>query len=216
MKRLAFVVACLVLVAGFFFAASQFRQQRAEKLDFLAQENAETFVRPYAPKLGPNDAKVYLVEFTDPACGTCASFSPIIKKIMDDHPGKIQLVVRYAPFHEGAIDVVRMLEAARMQGKFWEALDVTYRTQQMWTQNHRAEPGRLWQILSQSGLDMELLSKDVDDPQIRANIEQDYADLQTLGVQKTPGIFVNGRPLQPFGAEQLQQLVAEEVAASYP
>lgn len=216
MKRALFVVASLALVAGFFFAARHFQEQRAESLGFLAQEQAEVFVRPHSPRMGPEDAKVYVVEFTDPACGTCASFGPILKQIVDSYPGQVQLVIRYAPFHEGVVDAIRMLEAARMQGKYWETLDLVYRSQSAWTVNHQVQAGRLWQILSQHGdLDMERLSQDVNDPTIRAILEQDTADLQTLGVRKTPGIFVNGRPLEPFGAEQLQQLVAEEVDRAY-
>lgn len=216
MKRLAFVLALAVVVAGFLFAAWQFRTQRAEDLGFLAQENVETFLRPHAPTLGPADAKVYLVEFTDPACETCASFGPIIKHLMDAHPGKVQLVIRYAPFHEGSVDVVRMLEAARMQGLYWETLDLVYRSQSAWTHHHRVLPGRLWQILSQSGLDMERMQTDMNDPGITALIEQDMADVQTLMVRKTPGIFVNGRPLEPFSADRLAALLADEVRASYP
>ena len=217
MTRVIYVVlACLILVAGFFFGAQQFREQRSEALDFLSQEQAETFVRPHSPRYGPADAKVFLVEFTDPACETCASFGPILKQLIEPHSDKVQLVIRYAPFHEGAADVVRMLEAARMQGKYWETLDLVYRSQSAWTEHHRVQAGSLWQVLSQHGdLDMELLSRDVDDPAIRDILEQDMADLQTLGVRKTPGIFVNGRPLEPFSVDRLKQLLDEEIAANY-
>lgn len=216
MKRALFVVACLVLVAGFFFGAQHFREQRSATLGSLSKDQASTFVRPHAPRLGAADAKVTVVEFTDPACGTCAAFSPILKKLLEDHPDQVQLVIRYAPFHEGAPDVVRMLEAARMQGKYWETLDLVYASQRAWTLNHVVQTSQLWQVLSQhSDLDMERLSQDVEDPKIRDIIEQDMEDLQTLGVQRTPGIFVNGRPLEPFGVEKLQQLVSEEIAANY-
>ena len=38
-------------------------------------------------------------------------------------------------------------------------------------------------------------------------IAQDVADARALGVTKTPGFFVNGRPLTVFGYEQLVALV---------
>lgn len=216
MKRSLFAIACLVLIGGFLLAAHQVRQQRSEALGFLAQEQAETFVRPHAPRYGPADAKVYLVEFTDPACETCAAFGPILKQLMAAHSDKIQLVIRYAPFHEGATDVVRLLEAARLQGMYWETLDLVYRTQAAWTEHHRVKADSLWLILAQqSDLDMELLSQDIENPAIQDIIEQDLADAQTLGVRRTPGIFVNGRPLEPFSVDRLQQLIEEEVAAAY-
>jgi protein-disulfide isomerase len=109
-----------------------------------------------------------------------------------------------------------MIEAAGMQDKFWPTMELVYRSQSVWTENHRVNPGRLWQVLSQAGLDMERLSSDVNDPKIMTIIQQDLADAEALFVRQTPGIFVNGRPLEPFGAEELKALVADEVRAQYP
>lgn len=216
MKRTLFVVTSIALVLAFLLAAWWYRGQRAERLGFLAQERAELFVRPHSPVLGAEDARVYLVEFTDPACETCAAFSPAVKQFLDRYEGKLRLVVRWAPFHEGSADVVRVLEAARLQGLFWETLDLLYSTQQMWTHHHRVYLDRVWPLLPRAGLDVERLRRDFDDPRITAIIEQDLADARALGVQKTPGFFVNGRPLEPFGFEPLVQLVASEVRESYP
>ena len=82
MKRLIFFASGVAVVVGFLFAASWFKGRRAENLGFLAQEYASTFVRPHSPVLGAEEAKVFIVEFTDPACETCAVFSPIVKRWM--------------------------------------------------------------------------------------------------------------------------------------
>ena len=216
MKRNLFITAFLLLILGFWFGASQLEKRRAEKLDFLAQERASTFVRPHSPALGAEDAKVYLVEFTDPACETCATFSAYVKQFMDRHPGKIRLVIRYAPFHEGSSEVVRLLEAARRQGKFWETLDLLYRSQSYWTQHHQVRIDQVWKVVPTLGLDLERLRADMNDPRITAIIEQDLADATTLGVQLTPGYFVNGKPLEPFGDRQLKALIDAEVRLQYP
>lgn len=216
MKRTAFAVASIVLVLAFVLAAWWYRAERSERLGFMAQEQAELFVRPHSPTLGAEDARVYLVEFTDPACETCASFSPIVKQLLEQYDGKLRLVVRWAPFHEGSADVVRVLEAARLQGLFWETLDLLYRTQHLWTYHHRVQVERIWPLLPPIGLDVERLWRDLADPRIAAILEQDLADAQALGVERTPGFFVNGRPLEPFGVEPLAQLIAAEVRESYP
>jgi len=215
-KQKLFIASCLILILGFWFGASQVRKSRTEKLGFLAQEQASTFVRPHSPILGAEDAKVYLVEFTDPACETCAAFAPFVKQMMDRHPGKIRLAIRYAPFHHGSSDVVRVLEAARMQGKYWQTLDLLYRSQTYWTQNHQVRLDQVWRLLPSVELDLERLRNDMNDPSITAIIEQDLADAETLGVRLTPGFFVNGKPLEPFGAEPLAQLLAAELDKSYP
>ena len=43
-------------------------------------------------------------------------------------------------------------------------------------------------------------------PEIAKLIAQDVEDARTLDVTKTPGFFVNGKPLVDFGFKQLKQL----------
>ena len=57
---------------------------------------------------------------------------------------------------------------------------------------------------------------DMRDPRISAIIEQDLADAEALGVRKTPGFFVNGKPLETFGQRPLAQLIKAEIRAKYP
>jgi protein-disulfide isomerase len=216
MRRLIFAGSCILVVVGFLVGASWFKERRAESLGFMAEHNASTFVRPHSPTTGADDARVVLVEFTDPACETCAAFSPIVKRFMEAHPGKIRLVLRYAPFHEGAGLALHVLEAAKVQGRFWETLDLLYRNQQVWTRHHQVLPDRLWILLTESGLDLEQLRSDMDDPRIPTIIQQDLSDAAALGVRKTPGFFVNGKPLVPFGEQALAALIDAEVRRQYP
>jgi protein-disulfide isomerase len=201
---------------GFFLGASYYKAQRVAELGFMAQEQASTFVRPHSPTLGSDDAKVYIVKFTDPACETCASFSPFIKQALDAFPGQIKFVLRYAPFHEGSDGAVRILEAAKRQGKFWETLELLYRQQDIWTRHHQVYIDEIWPLLSEVGLDVERVKVDMRDPGITAIIEQDLADAEALGVRKTPGFFVNGKPLEPFGARPLAALIKAEIQEKYP
>ncbi len=216
MKYLMFGIACLALVLAFVFGSSYYKNQQTEKFGFMAEENASLFVREHSQTLGSDDAKVYIIEFTDPACETCAAFSPFVKKLMDANPGKIKLVLRYAPFHDGADYFVKILEAAKKQGKYWETLDVMYKSQPYWASHSNPQPQRIWQYLPKAGLDIEQIKKDMNDPAIANLIAQDLADAKTLNVHKTPGFFANGKPLQSFGYKQLEQLVQAELDANYP
>jgi protein-disulfide isomerase len=216
MKYAIFGVSCLLLVLGFIFASTYYKGEQTEKYGFMARENASLFVREHSQTKGSDDAKVYLVEFMDPACETCASFSPFVKQIMDAYPGKIKLVLRYAPFHDGADYFVKILEAARKQGKYWETLDVLYRSQPYWASHRNPQPQRAWQFIPKAGVDVARIREDMNDPAIAKIIEQDLADAKALNVLKTPGFFVNGKPLQTFGSQQLQDLILSEIRASYP
>ena len=214
-KQYLLPVTAIFLVLLFLFGAYLYQGQQRQKIGFLARKQAEIFVRPYSPTLGSAEAKVYLVEFMDPACGTCAAFYPFAKKLMADNPGRIKLVIRYAPFHDGADYFVKILEAARRQDKYWETLEVMYKSQSHWASHHQPKPELIWRFLPMAGLDLERLRADMNDPDIQRIIEQDIADADTLEVTKTPGFFVNGKPLVSFGYQQLQQLVESEIAAQY-
>ncbi|MDX1776524.1 MAG: thioredoxin domain-containing protein [Desulfobulbales bacterium] len=211
-----FGLSVIVLIVAFMIGSSYYKGKQAEKIGFLAEENAELFVRDHSPTLGSDDAKVYLIEFMDPACETCAAFSPLVKNLVVNNQGKIKLVLRYAPFHDGADYFVKILEAARKQEKYWETLNVMYKSQPYWASHHNPQPQKIWQFLPQAGVDVERIRKDMADPAISSMIDQDLADAKTLNVRKTPGFFVNGKPLQTFGSKQLLQLVQSELMANYP
>ena len=214
-KQFIVLISIVFLILLFVLGVNIYKGQQAKKFEFMAQENASTFVRDYSQTLGSDDAKVYLVKFSDPACETCSAFHPVVKKLMAVNPGKIKLVVRYAPFHDGADYFVKILEAARKQGKFWETLEVLYQTQRYWASHHKPQPKLIWKFLPRTGLDLEKIRKDMNDPEIAKLIRQDLADAKTLNVRKTPGFFVNGKPLQSFGYKQLQELIEAAIKDNY-
>ena len=134
---------------------------------------------------------------------------------MDSYEGKVRLVLRYAPFHQGSETIARSLEASRRQGKFWETLELVYAKQNEWADHHQPRPDVMWQYFPSVGLDVEKLREDVRAPEVEAVLRQDMADAITLGVRKTPTFLVNGRTLQRFGLRELQALVGDTVMEAY-
>ena len=214
-KQTLVMAAGVLLIAIFSMAAFLYNTQKTDELSATAQNNASSLVRDYSPTTGDENAKVTIVEFFDPACGTCKDFYPFVKQIMEANPGKIKLVMRYTPFHNGSDEVVKILEAAHLQNKFWDILEETYATQSAWAINHTAHPEKLWTILAYSGLDIEKAKQDVLSPSVIQHIQQDMTDAEQMQVSRTPGFFVNGKPLINFGYEQLQNLVETEIRNSY-
>lgn len=203
------------LVLVFMLAIHFYTRQRADEIELMARNDAAPLVRDHSQSLGPADAKVVIVEFLDPACEACRDFAPHIKDLLALHTGKIRLVLRYAPFHQGSDTMVKILEAARKQGQYWETLQVMFDTQPHWASHHHPQPDKIWKFLSSAGLNIEKIRSDMNDPSILEILRQDIADVQTLGIRKTPSFFVNGKPLASFGLSQLKSLVAEEIAANY-
>jgi protein-disulfide isomerase len=212
-RKTLFILAAVLLMGGFLLATLIYKS--AEDGQAKAVANQALLVRFHAPTLGPQDAKVHIVEFLDPACETCRAFYPFVKQLMESNPGKIKLSTRHIPLHEGADSVVKMLEAAKKQGKYWQALEAVLGTQPQWAINHRARPELALKQLEGRGLDLDRLRQDMNDPDIERNMNQDQSDARALNVTKTPEYFVNGRRMDTFGYDQLRKLVQEELASSY-
>jgi len=214
-RNILVFVAATVMVGGFVIAMLALESRDMSDAQSTAKLNSSRLVREHSPMAGNGEARVTIVEFFDPACGTCRAFHPIVKGILRDNPEKVNLVVRYLPLHRGSADIVKILEAARLQGKFWEALETAYATQGTWAINHQAYPELFWRSISSVGLDPEQVSRDMQSPAVSQNIQQDTEDGRALGVDKTPGFFVNGKPLVEFGQKQLLQLVNEALQREY-
>jgi protein-disulfide isomerase len=134
---------------------------------------------------------------------------------MAANPGRIRLSIRYAPFHRGSEDVVKALEAARRQGRYWEALEAVMNSQSQWVANHTAQLSLVWQPLARAGVNVDQAQKDMHAAEIAQLIQADVEDGRLLNVTKTPEFFVNGRTMPTFGYDELQKLVREELATAY-
>jgi protein-disulfide isomerase len=204
-----FIASAVLLVLVFIAGALFYKNQKARQTEQTAEQNQAALVRFNGPGIGNADAPVHIVEFLDPACETCREFYPFVKGLMAANPDKIRVSVRYAPFHNGSDQVVKVLEAARKQGKYWQALEALFASQSIWAANHRAQVDLIWPHLEGLGLDMERVRSDMNSPEIAQLIAQDLADAATLNVTQTPEFFVNGKPMPSFGYEQLQTLVED-------
>lgn len=217
MKRSSIVLfAAGGLILAFVVASLLYTSLEAERVETLATSADSPLERPHSRSKGPAEAKVVLVEFFDPACETCRAFDPYVKALLAEHPEQVRLVLRYAPFHPGSDSVVKALEAAGLQDRYWEALQVLYETQPQWASHHHPQPEKIWQFLPRAGVDVAQARRDAQDPRLAEIVAQDLVDVSTLGVRKTPQFFVNGKPLVQFGQEPLRRLVEAEIAAQYP
>lgn len=201
-----------VALAGFGGAAYLFTSgQQPATVAALPEDSP--LVRSHSPVLGPADAPVTIVEFFDPACEACRAFHPIVNQIMEAFPGKVRVVLRYAAFHKGSDEAVRILETARLQGVFLPVLEALFAAQPAWARHDGPQLDKAWAAATRAGLDLERAQRERLMLHIVATLNQDAADVATAGVRQTPTFFVNGKPLQEFGAQQLFDLVKSEVNA---
>ena len=204
------------IVVAFIAGTLVFRDRSTVAVTQALQNNNEALVRAHSPVYGNPDARVTIVEFFDPACETCRIFYPIVKRMVNSSFGQVRLVVRYAPLHKGSDTAIKILEAARKQDKYWEVVEKAFANQPQWAAHGNPQPELIWDVIKDTGLDMAKARADAASPEIEQLLRQDLADMMALKVDKTPGFFVNGRPLEVFGDEQLKTLVQEEVRLAYP
>lgn len=205
-----FFLLCLILGFGYLFSQNKKTSlpPAVENSQFsVVPKSNSTLVPTYAPTMGPPDAPVTIVEFLDPECEACSAMNPIVKKIMKEYDGKIRLVVRYMPFHQNSKFAANILEGARIEGKYWEALNIMFKDQSIWASHHDPKPELLFEILKPLGLNLEKIKKDAELGLYNQIIEKDFLEGKNLGVNKTPTFFVNGNELMEIGYEPLKAAI---------
>jgi protein-disulfide isomerase len=210
-KVLIVGITVMTLAIIFIIGSKLYRGQEAQRIEFMAKSDFKLFVPDHAIKLGALSPEVHLVEFLDPECESCREFYPHVKMLMQEFEGKIQLVLRYAPFHPNSRLVIKILEAARKQNRYWETLEVLFLYQPQWGSHHHPRPDLIWKYLPEARVNVDQIRKDMNDPSFEAIIEQDLKDGMTLGVRATPTFFINGKPLETFSSEALREAIRSEI-----
>lgn len=88
-----------------------------------------------ASTVGPKDAKITFVEFSDFQCPFCSRVYPTVNQLMKDYDGKVLLAYKHFPLisiHPHAQKAAEAAECAKDQGKFWEFHNALFETQNDW------------------------------------------------------------------------------------
>ena len=153
------------------------------------------------PSVGPANAPVTIVEFSDFQCPYCRLSVPMIKEILAKYPGKVKVVYRDypGPNHPHAQQAAEAAQCAGDQGKFWEYHDSLF---------DRQAPGTGWnftELAKEIGLNQDAFATCLDTGRYREEVAKDLQEGIKIGVASTPTFFINGRPLvgaQPFAEFQ--------------
>jgi protein-disulfide isomerase len=172
----------------------------------VAEAAPNSLMRDSAMALGREGASVTVVEFFDPECESCRYFHPYLKSLVKDYGDRVRFVFRYAPFHGNSKMVVKILEASRLQDKYWETLETLYQTQPQWGDHHNPRPELIWNFLKPV-VDIDKIKVDMNNPLYDELIQKDLSDGSQLGVRMTPSFFVNNDPLTRFSYEDLKNLI---------
>ena len=164
--------------------------------------------------LGPEDARVTLVEFSDFECPYCRSAANGVHDVMAKFDGDVRLVFKNfpldvacnqqmkEPMHHLACKAATLAWCAGQQQEalFWETHDALFREPQLTADTLNRIPNDI-------GVDQERLEACVETPASTAAVQEDIALGRRLGVSGTPTFFANGRKVSDYRRAPLEAVV---------
>ncbi|HEY7890090.1 MAG TPA: DsbA family protein [Steroidobacteraceae bacterium] len=139
--------------------------------------------------VGPDHARVTVVEYGDFECPNCKQAAPAVKLLLERFAERVRFVYRHFPqetLHPHALRAAEAAECAAGQGRFWPMHDLLFANQDHLQAKH------LRRYAEQLDLDMARYDAEMDDEvylqRIREHIDGGYSS----HLKSTPGFFVNG------------------------
>ncbi len=140
-----------------------------------------------APTLGPADAPVTIVEFSDYECPACRSTHGVVKQVRAIYGDKVQWIYKEYPLarHKDAFKAAEASHCAEDQGKFWEYQEKLFTAPDL-------SPANLVKIAVQLGMSQEKFSQCLEDSRYKPLVEKNVRDATQAGVDRTPSFMING------------------------
>jgi protein-disulfide isomerase len=163
-----------------------------------------------SPSVGPSNAKVTVVLFSDVECSFCVKAHQVLKQLEADYAGRVRFVYKHAGIssHPAGRQAGLALQAAHAQGRFWDLVDLAY-SQPVSTER------QVYEAQARSlGLDLERFRRDFESPSTAAALDADRALGGEIGLKAVPSWFINGREmmgLQPVAT--MREWIDDALAA---
>lgn len=143
--------------------------------------------------LGEAKAPVTVVLFTDLQCPYCAQMLPILKNLEAEHPKTLRISFRHFPLvgiHDKAMDAHLALWAAGRQGKLW---DYYFKTAPVFRDLSDSVL-----VASAKGLKLDMAKFEAErhSEAARRSVEADMKLGESVGVQGTPSLYLDGKPIR--------------------
>lgn len=152
---------------------------------------------PAAPAVGPQEAKVTVVEFFDFACGHCKALAPVMRQLIKNNPDVRFVFLPLFFISEHSPYAAKVSLAAAQKGKFTEVYEGIMTLPEM-------NEEKINQILSDEGLDIDEIKKMIEEKSIRRGVQDIDALSQVLGINGVPMLLINGEPFYGRNLEDLQ------------
>ena len=168
---------------------------------------------PFVLNLRPDDhitgnakAPITIIEYGDMQCPACGQLAPAVKTTFNQVSDTVKMVFRHFPLvsiHDKAQISAQALEAAGLQGKFWEMHDLLYDKQADWSSIPVTNVVATFSTYAKSlGLDTARFETDINSKAVIDRIAEDVKTADALQLNATPSMFLNGREINPSAFTQ--------------
>ena len=164
--------------------------------------------------LGPADAPITMVEFSDYQCPYCRRWhDEVYEPLLAAYPDKIKFVYRHLPLtsiHPDAFPAAEAAMCAGEQNAYWQFHEKLF-------SNEALGETIYVQYAQDLGLDMKSFEACVSDRKYQEAVQADVDFALDLGIRSTPTFFING--LAIVGAQPLdvfKQVIDKELAGEIP
>jgi thiol-disulfide isomerase/thioredoxin len=143
-----------------------------------------------SPAKGAEKPTVTVVEWADFECPFCAVATPLLKKLVEEHPDEVRLVFKHYPLsaHEHAENAARAAVAAHEQGKFWALSQAMFESQKS-----GLDETSILKLARDAGLEMKGFETAFGSEATADSVARDRKQADELGLEGTPMIYINGR-----------------------
>ena len=151
-----------------------------------------------SPSIGPKEAKVMIVEFSNFNCPYCAASWPQVKKLMEKYPKNIKYVFKHFPLQpQGKTFELSEMGAAAQElsdEAFWAVHDFLFSTDGQALVKGEMAPlkQKIEQILKEKGYELKTFKNFLGSGMAKARVNEDLALGNKLRITATPTKIVNG------------------------
>lgn len=180
--------------------------------DPLAANRAQLETKD-SPSLGPANAPVTLVEFSDFECPVCRSLHDALRGLLPNYP-QVRVVFKDYPLeqiHPWARTAALAGRCAYQQAPaaFWKMYDLIYDSQDVISAENAWS--KMTDFAGQSGLNADAFKACMASPEAGAAVDASRANGVLLEVGSTPTMFINGRRIVGADAHTLEQYIKYEL-----
>jgi protein-disulfide isomerase len=174
-------------------------------LIWLVNTPSNTTLSLFAPAINSSDitqgdknAKVTLIEYADFQCPACATYHPIINRLLSDEKGNIYYAYRMFPLtniHPNSHISAQAAYSAYKQGEFFEYSDLLFNNQKDWA--NVTDPRSIFiGYAKELNLDLKKFQTDMNSSEAKDYVNKSEQAALSLGINATPTFFVNGKQIQ--------------------